>query len=56
MMGYGALMPTTMLAFATYMFCVAMKIAGAAGYSPPEFLDIVGLGWINSFCFASRHS
>jgi hypothetical protein len=44
------------LTFAAHIFCGAMMIAGAAGYSPSEFLDIVVLGGINSFCFSCRHS
>jgi hypothetical protein len=42
------------LAFAGYMFIVAMFVAGAAGYSPAEFLDLVGLGWVKPYMPSGR--
>jgi hypothetical protein len=37
------------LEFAGRIFLIAMFVAGAAGYSPAEFFDMVGLGWLNPY-------
>jgi len=44
------------LAFASHMLIVAMFVAVAAGYTPAEFFDMVGLGWINTICPSCRHA
>jgi len=36
-------------AFASHILIVAICFAGLAGYSPAQFLDMVGLGSFNSF-------
>jgi hypothetical protein len=37
------------LMFTGHIFVVAVFAAGAAGYSPAEFFDIVGLGWLTPY-------
>ena len=37
------------LMFAGHAFIFAMFVAGAAGYSPSEFFDMAGLGWIKPY-------
>ncbi len=43
-----------MLTFAGHVFIVAMFTAGAAGYSPPQFLDMVGLSWLKPYMPSPR--
>ena len=40
------------LTFALDIFIVIFCAAEAAGYPPAEVFDVIGLGWINSFCRA----
>ena len=35
--------------FGVRIFLVAMSVACAAGYTPPQFFDMVGLGWLNPY-------
>jgi hypothetical protein len=35
--------------FAARIFLVAMFVAGAAGYSPAEFFDMAGIGWLKPY-------
>jgi hypothetical protein len=37
------------LMVATRIFIFALCVACAAGYTPAEFLDMVGLGWLNPY-------
>ena len=36
------------LGLATNVFILTMCVACAAGYTPAQFFDMVGLGWLNS--------
>jgi hypothetical protein len=38
------------------IFVVILCAAEAAGYPPAEVFDVIGLGWINSFCRACGHA
>ena len=44
------------LTFALTIFIVIFCAAEAAGYPPAEVFDVLGLGWINSFCRACGHA
>lgn len=37
------------LTFGSHIFLVAMFAAVAAGYSPSEFFDMAGLGWLKPY-------
>lgn len=37
------------LEFGVRIFLVAMCVAGADGYTPAQFFDMVGLGWLNPY-------
>ncbi len=42
--------------FTVHAGIVIFLVACAAGYRPAEILDLMGLGWVNSFCFACGHA